>query len=58
MHVNGSKVGDDWIYGAIIVACLCKYNVKASLDHLPIDLTTSKGTPLSKYSNVPPILMP
>jgi hypothetical protein len=32
--------------------------VNASPDHLPMDLTTSKGIPLSKYSRVPPILRP
>lgn len=31
--------------------------MNTSLDHLPIDLMTSKGIPRRRYSNVPPIWM-
>lgn len=46
------------MYGAIILAWSRRYKVKASLDHLPIVLTTSKGTPRRRYSRVPPIRSP
>jgi hypothetical protein len=37
------------------MSCWRRYSVKASLDHLPIDLTTSNGTSRKRYSSVPPM---
>ena len=41
-----------------MTACWRRYSRKESLDQRPIDFTTSKGTPLNKYSRVAPIQMP
>ena len=44
--------------GAIIIACCRRYKRKESPDQRPNDLTTSKGTPLRRYSRVAPMRMP
>ena len=46
------------MYGAMIMACWWRYKVRASLDHQPRDFMTSKGTPCSKNSSIPPIRIP
>ena len=42
----------------MICACFCRYPLKASLCQRPLALTTSKGTPHSRYSKVDPIWIP
>jgi hypothetical protein len=46
------------MYGAMMIAWSRRYTRNASLDHRPIVLTTSKGTPCRRSSRVAPIHMP
>ena len=41
-----------------MMACFRRYRRNESPAHRPFAFMTSKGTPLSKYSRVEPILMP
>jgi len=52
---KGSSTGDACKYGAKIMACLRRYSVNALPAQRPCDWITSKGTPRSRYSKVPPI---
>ena len=42
----------------MITVCWWRQRRKALLDQQPMDFTTSKGTPLNRYSSIAPIWMP